>query len=282
MTDVSVPFTTNDAGIPAASDEHSLTAGPDGPILLQDHYLIQKMAQFNRERVPERVVHAKGGGAFGLLRGDRGRQRSSPRPTCSSQGQADRRCWSASPPSPASRATPTPSATRAASRSSSTPSEGNYDLVGNNTPVFFIRDPSEVPGLHPLAEAPRRQPPARQQHAVGLLDALARVGAPGDLPDGRPGHPADLAPHERLRQPHLHVGQRRRREVLGQVPLQDRPGHRVLHRRRGRRPSPARTPTTTSATSATPSSAATTRPGRCRCRSCRSRTRRTTASTRST
>jgi catalase len=58
-------FTTNDAGIPAASDEHSLTLGPDGPILLQDHYLIQKMAQFNRERVPERVVHAKGGGAFG-------------------------------------------------------------------------------------------------------------------------------------------------------------------------------------------------------------------------
>ena len=58
-------FTTNDAGIPVASDEHSLTAGPDGPILLQDHYLIEKMAQFNRERVPERQPHAKGGGAFG-------------------------------------------------------------------------------------------------------------------------------------------------------------------------------------------------------------------------
>ena len=53
-------FTTNDAGIPVASDEHSLTAGPDGPILLQDHYLIEKMAQFNRERVPERQPHAKG------------------------------------------------------------------------------------------------------------------------------------------------------------------------------------------------------------------------------
>src|ERR1051325_4882203 len=58
-------FTTNTAGIPAASDEHSLTLGPDGPILLQDHYLIEKMAQFNRERVPERVVHAKGSGAYG-------------------------------------------------------------------------------------------------------------------------------------------------------------------------------------------------------------------------
>src|SRR5579863_8797673 len=60
-------YTTTDAGIPAASDAHSLTVGPDGPILLQDHYLIQKMAQFNRERVPERVVHAKGGGAYGIL-----------------------------------------------------------------------------------------------------------------------------------------------------------------------------------------------------------------------
>src|SRR6202163_4531527 len=61
------PLTTTDAGIPAPSDEHSLTVGPDGPILLQDHYLIQKMAQFNRERVPERVVHAKGGAAHGFF-----------------------------------------------------------------------------------------------------------------------------------------------------------------------------------------------------------------------
>ena len=46
--------TTNDAGIPVASDGQSLTVGPDGPILLQDHYLIEQMANFNRERVPER------------------------------------------------------------------------------------------------------------------------------------------------------------------------------------------------------------------------------------
>lgn len=62
-----VPHTTNNAGIPVESDEHSLTVGPDGPILLQDHYLIEKMAQFNRERVPERVVHAKGSGAYGTF-----------------------------------------------------------------------------------------------------------------------------------------------------------------------------------------------------------------------
>jgi catalase len=61
------PITTTDAGIPAPCDECSLTAGPGGPVLLQDNYLIEKMAHFNRERVPERVVHAKGGGAFGYF-----------------------------------------------------------------------------------------------------------------------------------------------------------------------------------------------------------------------
>ena len=59
------PPTTTDAGIPVESDEHSLTIGPDGPILLHDHYLIEQMADFNRERVPERQPHAKGSGAFG-------------------------------------------------------------------------------------------------------------------------------------------------------------------------------------------------------------------------
>jgi catalase len=59
--------TTNDAGIPVASDEFSLTVGPDGPILLQDHYLIEQMANFNRERIPERQPHAKGHGAFGYF-----------------------------------------------------------------------------------------------------------------------------------------------------------------------------------------------------------------------
>lgn len=69
MTDSNVgrPPTTNDAGIPVASQEHSLTLGPDGPLLLQDFYLIEQMANFNRERIPERQPHAKGGGAYGTF-----------------------------------------------------------------------------------------------------------------------------------------------------------------------------------------------------------------------
>src|SRR5258708_25985413 len=53
------PITTTDAGIPAPSDEYSLTVGPDGPVLLQDNYLMQRMAQLNGERLPEPLVHAK-------------------------------------------------------------------------------------------------------------------------------------------------------------------------------------------------------------------------------
>src|SRR3954468_958247 len=65
--DRNVPRTTTDSGVPIPSDEHSLTVGPDGPTVLQDHYLVQKLQHFNRERVPERVVHAKGSGAHGFF-----------------------------------------------------------------------------------------------------------------------------------------------------------------------------------------------------------------------
>jgi catalase len=67
MTDPHVHPTTTDASAPVESDEHSLTVGPDGPVLLQDHYLIEQMANFNRERIPERQPHAKGGSAFGYF-----------------------------------------------------------------------------------------------------------------------------------------------------------------------------------------------------------------------
>ena len=67
MSDEQRRETTTDAGNPATSDEFSLTVGPGGPIALHDHYAVQKMQHFNRERVPERVVHAKGGGAHGFF-----------------------------------------------------------------------------------------------------------------------------------------------------------------------------------------------------------------------
>src|SRR4030088_352465 len=65
MTDSKPTELTTDAGIPVESDEYSLTVGGGGPILLQDSYLIEQMAQFNRERITERQPHAKGSGALG-------------------------------------------------------------------------------------------------------------------------------------------------------------------------------------------------------------------------
>ena len=116
MTDPRRPATTTDSGIPAASDEHSLTVGPAGPIALHDHYVVQKMQHFNRERVPERVVHAKGGGAHGFFEvtGDVTPFTKADVPVAGRQ--AHRRRSPASRPWPASRASPTPCATRAASR----------------------------------------------------------------------------------------------------------------------------------------------------------------------
>src|ERR1700722_7807217 len=58
---------TTDSGAPVADNQNSRTAGPAGPVLLEDHQLIEKLAHFDRERIPERVVHAKGSGAFGYF-----------------------------------------------------------------------------------------------------------------------------------------------------------------------------------------------------------------------
>ena len=135
------PHTTSDAGIPAASDEHSLPVGPDGPILLQDTYLVQKMQAFNRERVPERVVHAKGGGAHGFFE--------------TTHDVSD--FTKAALFQPAVRTDllvrfSTVAGERGAADTVRDPrgfavkfytQEGNYDMVGNNTPVFFVRDPSK-------------------------------------------------------------------------------------------------------------------------------------------
>ncbi|MHB1597973.1 MAG: catalase [Acidimicrobiales bacterium] len=141
MTTSSHPYTTGDAGIPAASDEHSLTVGPDGPIVLHDHYLVEKMAQFNRERVPERVVHAKGGGAFGVFEvtGDVGELT---RAKVFQQGTTTPVLVRFSTVAGDLGSADTVRDPRGFSVKFYT-EEGNYDLVGNNTPVFFIRDPQK-------------------------------------------------------------------------------------------------------------------------------------------
>jgi catalase len=134
------PPTTTDAGIPVASQEHSLTVGPDGPILLQDFYLIEQMANFNRERIPERQPHAKGGGAFGrfVVTDDVSRFTKAAVFQLDAETEVVVRFSTVAGErgSPDTWRDPRGFAVRFYS------SEGNLDIVGNNTPVFFIRDPS--------------------------------------------------------------------------------------------------------------------------------------------
>jgi len=131
--------TTNDAGIPVASDEHSLTVGPDGPILLHDHYLIEQMASFNRERIPERQPHAKGSGAFGRFEvtGDVSRYTRAAvfQPGTTTDTLIRFSTVAGERGSPDTWRDPRGFALKFYT------SEGNYDMVGNNTPVFFLRDP---------------------------------------------------------------------------------------------------------------------------------------------
>ena len=135
--------TTNNVGIPVGSDNDSLTLGSNGPILLQDHYLIEKNAQFNRERVPERVVHAKGGGAFGFLEVTSDVSEF----TKAALFQPGTRTESLVRFSSVAGELGSPDTWRDprgfAMKFYTT--QGNYDIVGNNTPVFFIRDPIKFP-----------------------------------------------------------------------------------------------------------------------------------------
>jgi catalase len=133
------PPTTTDAGIPVESDDHSLTVGPDGPILLQDHYLIEQMAQWNRERTPERQPHAKGSGAFGRFEvtNDVSAYTKAAvfQPHTTTDLLARFSTVAGERGSPDTWRDPRGFALKFYT------SEGNYDMVGNNTPVFFIRDP---------------------------------------------------------------------------------------------------------------------------------------------
>ncbi|HEY0186089.1 MAG TPA: catalase [Cellulomonas sp.] len=138
-----IPSTTTTTGAPVASDAHSLSVGADGPIVLHDHYLVEKLAQFNRERVPERVVHAKGGGAFGTFTTTADVSRFTRaalfQPGVRTEMLARFSSVAGEHGSPDTWRDPRGFALKFYT------TEGNYDLVGNNTPVFFLRDGIKFP-----------------------------------------------------------------------------------------------------------------------------------------
>lgn len=175
-------YTTNDAGNPAPSVEHSLTVGPDGPILLHDHYLIEQMANFNRERIPERQPHAKGGGAFGHFEVTQDVSKYTKAAVFQPGTKTDTlirfSTVAGERGSPDTWRDPRGFALKFYT------TDGIFDMVGNNTPVFFVRDPMKFQNFIPFTEAHAGHQPARSPHAVGLLDALTGVRSPGHLVDG--------------------------------------------------------------------------------------------------
>ncbi len=135
---------TTAAGIPVSDNQTSLTAGKKGPVLLQDHYLLEKLAHFNRERIPERVVHAKAAGAYGTFTVTEDITKYTKARIFSEVGKKTEVLGRFSTVAGEKGSADTVRDVRGFALKFYT-EEGNWDLVGNNTPVFFIRDAIKFP-----------------------------------------------------------------------------------------------------------------------------------------
>jgi len=143
MGDSKATGSTMSTGAPAPSDRNSLTIGSDGPILLHDVHFLEQMAHFNREKTIERQPHAKGSGAFGILETTEDVSRFT-RAALFQKGAKTDMLARFSTVAGEQGSPDTWRDVRGFSLKFYT-SEGNYDLVGNNTPVFFVRDPMKFP-----------------------------------------------------------------------------------------------------------------------------------------
>ena len=134
---------TTTAGNPISDNQNSMTAGPRGPVLMQDYQLIEKLAHQNRERIPERVVHAKGSGAFGVLEITEDISKYT-KAKVLQKGETTKMLLRFSTVAGEKGAADAERDVRGYALKFYT-REGNWDLVGNNTPVFFIRDAYKFP-----------------------------------------------------------------------------------------------------------------------------------------
>ncbi|MFC1725391.1 catalase [candidate division KSB1 bacterium] len=135
---------TTAAGIPISDNQTSLTAGERGPTLLQDHHLLEKLAHFNRERIPERVVHAKAAGAHGVLTVTNDITKYTKAKIFSKVGKKTDVFGRFSTVAGEKGSADTVRDVRGFALKFYT-EEGNWDMVGNNTPTFFIRDAIKFP-----------------------------------------------------------------------------------------------------------------------------------------
>lgn len=160
------PILTTTAGAPVPDNQNSLTAGPRGPVLLQDYQLIEKLAHQNRERIPERVVHAKGSGAYGTFTVTNDISPYTKAKLFSEIGKKTELLMRFSTVAGERGAADAERDVRGFSVKFYT-EEGNWDLVGNNTPVFFVRDPVKFPDF---IHTQKRHPKTNMRSATAMWD----------------------------------------------------------------------------------------------------------------
>ncbi|WP_270765183.1 catalase [Weissella confusa] len=138
-----------------ANNQHSLTAGQRGPVLIQDYQLLEKLAHFDRERIPERVVHAKGAGAKGVFKVTHDMSAYTKADLFNGEGKETPLAIRISQVAGELGYPDTIRDVRGFAVKFYT-EQGNYDIVGNNTPIFFINDPLKFPDfIHSQKRDPR-------------------------------------------------------------------------------------------------------------------------------
>ena len=160
------PVLTSAAGIPVGDNQNSLTAGPRGPLLVQDWQLFEKHAHFNRERIPERIVHAKGSGAYGTLTITKDITRYTKAKLFGNLGKKTECFLRFSTVAGERGAADAERDVRGFAIKFYT-EEGNWDLVGNNTPVFFVRDPYKFPDF---IRTQKRDPKSNLRNPTAMWD----------------------------------------------------------------------------------------------------------------
>ncbi|WP_061929765.1 catalase [Aureimonas sp. AU22] len=160
------PRLTTTAGAPLSSNQNAKTVGRNGPVLLEDYQLIEKLAHQNRERVPERVVHAKGWGAFGTLTVTEDITRYSRAKVFDTVGKKTEMLARFSTVAGEQGAADAERDVRGFSLKFYT-EEGNWDIVGNNTPVFFVADPYKFPDF---IHTQKRHPRTNLRSATAMWD----------------------------------------------------------------------------------------------------------------
>lgn len=157
---------TTAAGAPVADNNNTMTAGPRGPALLQDVWFLEKLAHFDRERIPERVVHAKGSGAYGTFTVTHDISRYTRARIFAEVGTQTPLFLRFSTVAGERGAADAERDVRGFAIKFYT-DEGNWDLVGNNTPVFFIRDPLKFPDF---IHTQKRDPKTNLRNATAAWD----------------------------------------------------------------------------------------------------------------